>query len=186
MQVNFWSFTRIAKSLMRGMIRARAGRIVAIGSVAALQGNPGNAAYAASKGALISYCRTLAVETAKRGVTVNVIAPGFIDTDMMAPYAAYRDNKEAWTADSEPVKKIIDVVGGNAADVPGVLALYNFPTMEEQASCAWLGCGTDGGAVKALIYTSEFLKKEKKIPAVLADYTPFVTAQYVEAAMALK
>ena len=94
MQVNFWSFTRIAKSLMRGMIRARAGRIVAIGSVAALQGNPGNAAYAASKGALISYCRTLAVETAKRGVTVNVIAPGFIDTDMMAPYAAYRDNME--------------------------------------------------------------------------------------------
>jgi NAD(P)-dependent dehydrogenase (short-subunit alcohol dehydrogenase family) len=94
MQVNFWSLTRIAKSLMRGMIRARAGRIVAIGSVAALQGNPGNAAYAASKGALISYCRTLAVETAKRGVTVNVIAPGFIDTDMMAPYAAYRESME--------------------------------------------------------------------------------------------
>jgi NAD(P)-dependent dehydrogenase (short-subunit alcohol dehydrogenase family) len=63
MQVNFWSLTRIAKALMRGMIRAKAGRIVAIGSVAALQGNPGNAAYAASKGALISYCRTLAVST---------------------------------------------------------------------------------------------------------------------------
>ncbi len=94
MQVNFWSLTRLAKSAMRGMIRARTGRIVAIGSVAALQGNPGNAAYAASKGALISYCRTLAIETAKRGVTVNVIAPGFIDTDMMAPYAAYRESME--------------------------------------------------------------------------------------------
>ncbi|KLK92100.1 short-chain dehydrogenase [Microvirga vignae] len=94
MQVNFWSLTRIAKSLMRGMIRSKAGRIVAIGSVAALQGNPGNAAYAASKGALLSYCRTLSVETAKRGVTVNVIAPGFIDTDMMAPYAAYRETME--------------------------------------------------------------------------------------------
>ena len=94
MQVNFWAFTRIAKTVMRAMIRARAGRIVAIGSVAALRGNPGNAAYAASKGALISYCRTLCVETAKRGVTVNVIAPGFIDTDMMAPYAAYRENME--------------------------------------------------------------------------------------------
>ncbi|RDI62349.1 SDR family oxidoreductase [Microvirga subterranea] len=94
MQVNFWSLTRIAKALMRGMIRQKAGRIVAIGSVAALQGNPGNAAYAASKGALISYCRTLAVETAKRNVTVNVIAPGFIDTDMMAPYAAYRESME--------------------------------------------------------------------------------------------
>jgi NAD(P)-dependent dehydrogenase (short-subunit alcohol dehydrogenase family) len=95
MQVNFWAFTRLAKSLMRNMIRARAGRIVAIGSVAALRGNPGNAAYAASKGALISYAKTLAVETGKRGVTVNVIAPGFVDTDMMAPYAAYRDKMQA-------------------------------------------------------------------------------------------
>ena len=95
MQVNFWAFTRLAKSLMRQMLRARAGRIVAIGSVAALRGNPGNAAYAASKGALISYAKTLAIETAKRGVTVNVIAPGFVDTAMMAPYAAYRDKMEA-------------------------------------------------------------------------------------------
>ncbi|WP_293798566.1 SDR family oxidoreductase [uncultured Bosea sp.] len=94
MQVNFWAFTRLAKSLMRTMIRARAGRIVAIGSVAALRGNPGNAAYAASKGALISYAKTLAIETGKRGVTVNVIAPGFVDTDMMAPYAAYRDKMQ--------------------------------------------------------------------------------------------
>ncbi|MDJ1159742.1 SDR family oxidoreductase [Chelatococcus sp. SYSU_G07232] len=90
MQVNFWSLTRLAKSLMRNMLRAREGRIVVIGSVAALQGNPGNAAYAASKGALLSYIRTLAVETGKRGITVNYVAPGFIATDMMAPYAAYR------------------------------------------------------------------------------------------------
>jgi NAD(P)-dependent dehydrogenase (short-subunit alcohol dehydrogenase family) len=94
MQVNFWALTRIAKTVLRGMIRARAGRIVAIGSVAALRGNAGNAAYAASKGALISYCRTLAIETAKRGITVNAVAPGFIDTEMMAPYAAYRADME--------------------------------------------------------------------------------------------
>ncbi len=94
MQVNFWSMTRLAKAVLRGMIRARAGRIVAIGSVAALQGNPGNAAYAASKGALLSYCRTLAIETAKRGITVNTVAPGFIDTEMMAPYASHRAGME--------------------------------------------------------------------------------------------
>jgi NAD(P)-dependent dehydrogenase (short-subunit alcohol dehydrogenase family) len=94
MQVNFFAFARLCKSLMRGMIRARAGRIIGIGSVAALYGNPGNAAYAATKGALISYARTLAIETAKRGVTVNVIAPGFIDTDMMSPYANYREMME--------------------------------------------------------------------------------------------
>ncbi|MGU3666870.1 SDR family NAD(P)-dependent oxidoreductase [Methylobacterium sp. A49B] len=94
MQVNFFSLTRLAKALMREMIRARSGRIVAIGSVAALRGNAGNAAYAATKGALIAYCRTLAIESAKRGVTVNVIAPGFVDTAMMARYAAYRDGME--------------------------------------------------------------------------------------------
>ena len=90
MQVNFWSLTRLAKAVLRGMIRARQGRIVAIGSVAAIQGSAGNAAYAASKGALLAYCRTLAVETAKRGITVNTVAPGFIDTDMMSPYAGHR------------------------------------------------------------------------------------------------
>ena len=94
MQVNFFSLTRLAKALVRGMIRGRSGRIVAIGSVAALRGNAGNAAYAASKGALIAYCRTLAIESAKRGVTVNVIAPGFVDTAMMDPYAAHRAGME--------------------------------------------------------------------------------------------
>lgn len=94
MQVNVWSLTRLAKAVLRGMIRARAGRIVAIGSVAALRGNPGNAAYAASKGALTSYCRTLAVETAKRGITVNTVAPGFVDTEMMSSYAAHRATME--------------------------------------------------------------------------------------------
>ncbi len=94
MQVNFWSLTRLAKALVRPMTRAKSGRIVAVGSVAALRANPGNAAYAASKGALIAYCRTLAIESARRGVTVNVVAPGFIDTDMMAPYAAHRAGME--------------------------------------------------------------------------------------------
>jgi 3-oxoacyl-[acyl-carrier protein] reductase len=94
MQVNFWSLTRLAKAAMRGMLRAREGRIVAIGSVAALQGNAGNAAYAASKGALLSYCRTLAMETAKRGIAVNYVAPGFVDTEMMSGYAAHRAKME--------------------------------------------------------------------------------------------
>ncbi|MDB5557384.1 MAG: short-chain dehydrogenase [Enterovirga sp.] len=94
MQVNFWSLTRLAKSAMRGMLRARAGRIAVIGSVAALQANAGNAAYAATKGALLSYCRTLAIETAKRGIAVNYVAPGFIDTEMMAGYAAHRQQME--------------------------------------------------------------------------------------------
>jgi 3-oxoacyl-[acyl-carrier protein] reductase len=95
MQVNFWSLTRLAGALFRPMTRARVGRIVVIGSVVALRGSVGNAAYAASKGALLSYVRTLALEAARRGVTVNYVAPGFIDTAMMEPYKAHRESMES-------------------------------------------------------------------------------------------
>lgn len=90
MQVNFWSFTRLAAALARPMMRARHGRIVSIGSITAIHANAGNAAYAASKAALLGYVRTLAVECARTGVTVNYVAPGFIDTAMLAPYADHR------------------------------------------------------------------------------------------------
>jgi NAD(P)-dependent dehydrogenase (short-subunit alcohol dehydrogenase family) len=95
MQGTYWSFTRIAGALMRPMMRARSGRLAVIGSVTALQANQGNAAYAASKAALLAYARTLAIEVARNGVTVNYVAPGFIDTEMMAPYAKYRDHMES-------------------------------------------------------------------------------------------
>jgi len=90
MQVNFLSFTRIARALVRPMIRARSGRIIAVGSVVADTATQGNAAYSASKAALAAYARTLAIESARRGVTVNIVAPGFIDTEMLAPFAGYR------------------------------------------------------------------------------------------------
>jgi NAD(P)-dependent dehydrogenase (short-subunit alcohol dehydrogenase family) len=90
MQVNFWSFTRLARAVVRPMTRARAGRIVAVGSVIGQVASPGSAAYAASKAALLGYVKTLAIESAKRGVTVNYVAPGFVDTDMLAPFASYR------------------------------------------------------------------------------------------------
>jgi 3-oxoacyl-[acyl-carrier protein] reductase len=94
MQVNFWSFTRLATSIIRGMMRAKDGRVVVIGSVTAERGNQGNAAYAASKAALLGYTRTLAVEVASRGITANYIAPGFIDTEMMTKYGKFREQME--------------------------------------------------------------------------------------------
>jgi 3-oxoacyl-[acyl-carrier protein] reductase len=94
MQVNVWSFTQIVNALVRPMIARRNGRVIAIGSVTATRANQGNAAYAASKAALEAYMRTLSLETARRGVTANTIAPGFVDTDMMGPYAAYREKME--------------------------------------------------------------------------------------------
>ncbi|KAF0136807.1 MAG: short-chain dehydrogenase/reductase SDR [Xanthobacteraceae bacterium] len=95
MQINFFAFTRLVNAMVRPMMRARTGRIVAIGSVTAERSNQGNAAYGASKAALAAYCRTLAIESAKRGVSVNVVAPGFVDTDMMAKYADYREKMES-------------------------------------------------------------------------------------------
>jgi 3-oxoacyl-[acyl-carrier protein] reductase len=94
MQVNFWSFTRLVNTVVRPMMRAKYGRVAVIGSVTALQANQGNAAYAASKGALLSYIRTLAIEVARSGITVNYLAPGFIDTAMLDKYAKYRAQME--------------------------------------------------------------------------------------------
>ena len=90
MQVNFFAFARIARAVVRPMTRARSGRIVAIGSVIGQLASQGNAAYGATKAALLAYVRTLAIESARRGVTVNYVAPGFVDTEMLAPFAAYR------------------------------------------------------------------------------------------------
>jgi taurine transport system substrate-binding protein len=100
--------------------------------------------------------------------------------------ASYRDNPKAWTPDSKMAKNMVKLIGGDPNDVPGVLALYGFPTMEEQASDRWLGGGKNGGAALALYYTSEFLMKEKKIPKLLPDYGAVVNPAYVEAAMKLK
>ncbi|MFL5845753.1 MAG: SDR family oxidoreductase, partial [Solirubrobacteraceae bacterium] len=69
---------------LKPMLRARSGRIVNISSVVGLRANPGQANYAAAKAGLIALTRTAAVEVARRGVTVNAVAPGWIDTDMTA------------------------------------------------------------------------------------------------------
>jgi 3-oxoacyl-[acyl-carrier protein] reductase len=95
MQVNFFSFTRIARAVVRPMQRARNGRIVAVGSVIGQVASQGSTAYGATKAALLAYVKGLAIESAKRGVTVNYVAPGFVDTEMMAPFAAYRAATES-------------------------------------------------------------------------------------------
>jgi 3-oxoacyl-[acyl-carrier protein] reductase len=75
---------RLTRRALGPMIRARHGRVVNIASVVALRANPGQANYAAAKGGLLAFTKTVASEVARRGVTVNAVAPGLIDTDMTA------------------------------------------------------------------------------------------------------
>jgi taurine transport system substrate-binding protein len=98
--------------------------------------------------------------------------------------AAYRDDPQAWSADSPQVRAIAGLVGGKPEDVPGALALYDFPTLEDQASDRWLGGGADGGAARALKFTAEFLRDERKIPTVLADYARAVNPAWVDLVLA--
>ena len=73
---------RLARAALRGMLRRRAGRIIAIGSIVGVTGNPGQANYAAAKAGLAGMTKALAQEVAARGITVNMVAPGFIETPM--------------------------------------------------------------------------------------------------------
>lgn len=75
---------RLTRRALRPMMRARAGRIVNVSSVVGLRANPGQANYAAAKAGLIALTKTSAVEVARRGITINAVAPGWIDTDMTA------------------------------------------------------------------------------------------------------
>ncbi len=79
---NLTSIFRVTKACLRGMMKARWGRIVNIGSVVGSTGNPGQANYAASKAGMLGFTKSLAKEVGSRGITVNTVAPGFIDTDM--------------------------------------------------------------------------------------------------------
>ncbi|WP_045767114.1 3-oxoacyl-ACP reductase FabG [Xanthomonas albilineans] len=79
---NLTSVFRTSKAVLRGMMKARKGRIVNIASVVGVTGNPGQANYAAAKAGIIAFSKSMAKEIGSRGITVNVVAPGFIDTDM--------------------------------------------------------------------------------------------------------
>jgi len=82
MDTNLKSAYRLSKAVLRGMMKARYGRVISVGSVVGLSGNAGQTNYAAAKAALIGFTKSLAQEVGSRNITVNCVAPGFIDTEM--------------------------------------------------------------------------------------------------------
>lgn len=94
---------RLARAALRGMMKRRSGRIVSIASIVAVTGNPGQANYAAAKAGLIGMSKALAQEVASRGVTVNVVAPGFVKTAMTD---ALSDSQKAALMDRIPLSRM--------------------------------------------------------------------------------
>lgn len=94
----------------------------------------------------------------------------------------YRANKAKWTADSAEVKAVAKWTKADPKDVPASMALYRFPTLQDQGSSKWLGGGKDSAAAKALADTAAFLKEQGRVQAVAKDYSVFINDSYVQKA----
>jgi len=119
METNLRAVFRLSRAVMRGMMKARWGRIINITSVVGASGNPGQANYAAAKAAVVGMTKSVAREIGSRNITVNCVAPGFIDTDMTR--ALPEEQKKALLAQI-PLGRL-----GNVADIAAAVAYLASP-----------------------------------------------------------
>jgi NAD(P)-dependent dehydrogenase (short-subunit alcohol dehydrogenase family) len=127
---------RLSRSVVRGMFARRWGRIVAVASATALVGQVGQTHYAAAKGGLLAFCRSLAREAAPYGVTVNAVAPGFVDTALLARMPA-----------EKLARRLEDVPIGRAGSADEVAAVIDFLASEDASYVTGQTVGVDGGLV---------------------------------------
>ncbi len=119
LDVNLTSVYRLSKACLRGMMKARCGRIINITSVVGVTGNPGQCNYAAAKAGIIGFTKALAREVALRGITVNAVAPGFIDSDMTRALSA---EQRARLLSSIPLQRL-----GSVTEVAAAVAFLASP-----------------------------------------------------------
>jgi 3-oxoacyl-[acyl-carrier protein] reductase len=123
LDANLTAAYRVAKRAAQGMLRARRGRIILVSSVVALLGSPGQTNYAAAKAGMVGFARSLARELASRGITVNVVAPGPVETDMTS---ALSDKRVAELTAAVPLGRMAtaDEVAGTVAFLASPDAAY--------------------------------------------------------------
>lgn len=136
LDANLTGAFRVCKAAMRPMLRARQGRIVNIGSIVGLRGNTGQAAYAAAKAGLVGFSTSLAREVARKNVTVNVVAPGFVETPMTD---ALPDDAREALRDLAPT--------GRAVTVDEVAAAVSFLASDAASGITGAVLPVDGGAI---------------------------------------
>lgn len=134
LETNLTGTFRVVKRATRGMLRARRGRVVLISSVVGLLGSAGQANYAASKAGLVGFARSVARELGSRNITCNVLAPGFVDTDMTR---ALSDERRTKIVDQVPL--------GRYAQPEEIAATARFLASEDAAYVTGAVIPVDGG-----------------------------------------
>ena len=116
---NLRSVYRLSKACLRGMMKARQGRIISVSSVVGLTGSPGQTSYSAAKAGIIGFSKSLAREVGSRGITVNVVAPGFVETDMTRDLP---EEQRSYLLNQVPLQR-----PGEPADVAAAVAFLASP-----------------------------------------------------------
>ena len=134
LEVNLTSSMLLCRSAIRAMMKVRWGRIISISSIVGVTGNPGQTNYAASKAGMIGFSKSLAAEVASRGITVNIVAPGFIETPMTDELT-----------DEQKQKLLANVPAGRLGSSQEVAAAVSFLASEEAAYMTGSTLHVNGG-----------------------------------------